>query len=69
MANINNKPVSLKVDKMYFDRIFEPNRRKLSTKIGRNFTQREYTAYLARKSLRIGIPKRSRKFSPRGFCI
>ena len=55
MANLINKPVSLKVDKLYFDNIFEPDRKKLSQKIGRNFTQREYTAYLARKRLRIRI--------------
>lgn len=53
MANINNRPVSIKVDKIYFDRIFEPGRKTLGVKIGRNFTQKEYTAYLARKKLRI----------------
>jgi len=69
MANMSNKPVSMNVDKLYFDRIFEPGRKKLSQKVGRNFTQREYTAYLARKKLRINMPKRSNKFAPRGFRL
>lgn len=63
MANITNRPVSIKVDKMYFDRIFEPGRKAIGVKIGRNFTQREYTAYLARKKLKIKntfAPRRSR---------
>lgn len=49
MAKRNIPVVSLKVDKTYFDRIFEPGRRNLGIKLGRNFTQRAYTEYLAKK--------------------
>ena len=68
MANINNRPVSIKVSKLYFDNIFEPDRKKLSQKIGRNFTQKEYTEFLARKQLKTKLPK-SNKFAPRGLRI
>lgn len=69
MANLNNRPVSIKVDKMYFDRIFEPDRKKLGVKIGRNFSQKEYTAYLARKKLKIHAPKMGRAFATRRFRL
>ena len=69
MANINNRPVSIHVDRVYFDRVFEPDRKKLGLKIGRNFTQKEYTAYIARKKLRINVPKRKNTFAPRRFSI
>jgi hypothetical protein len=68
MANINNKPVSIKVSKLYFDKVFEPDRKRLGVKIGRNFTQKEYTEFLARKKLKIKV-QRSNKFAPRGFRL
>ena len=55
MAQRNKQVVSLKVDKTYFDKIFEPGRRTLGIKIGRNFTQRAYTEYLAKKKFRGGL--------------
>ena len=69
MANVNNRPVSIRVDKDYFDKVFEPDRKKLSQKIGKNFNQREYTAYLARKKLRIKMPKMKNTFATRRFIL
>jgi hypothetical protein len=68
MANINNKPVSIKVSKLYFDKVFEPDRKRLGVKIGRNFTQKEYTEFLARKKLKIKV-QRNNRFAPRGFRL
>ena len=69
MANINNKHVTIRVDKTYFERVFEPERRNLGIKIGREFTQREFTAYIARKKLKIKTPKIKDNFSMGRFRL
>lgn len=68
MAN-RNKIVSIKVDKIYFENIFEPGRKALQNKLGINFSQPKYTAYIAMKKLNIKNPKLSNKFYPKKFII
>lgn len=62
---IRNKNVCIKVDKVYFDKIFEPERRKLQNKLGVNFTQSNFTAYMARSGAKIVYPKRNDRFAPK----
>lgn len=50
--------VHITVDKMYFDKCFEPQRRKLEKKLGVSFSQKSFTAYLARTQYYPKSPKK-----------
>lgn len=68
MVNKNKSAVTIKVDKYYFENIFEPQRRQLEKQVGRNFSQREFTAFQARSGARVVYPKKIRNintFGPR----
>jgi len=70
MAHKGNKPVHLMVDKTYFDKCFEPERRRLSNKMGITFTQKSFTAYIAASGARIKYPKirtirKDNRFAPK----
>ena len=60
-----NQNLCIKVDKYYFDRVFEPERKRLSTKFGINFTQPKFTAYIARSGATLKYPKRNNQFAPK----
>lgn len=49
--------VSIKVDKNYFEKFFEPERRRLSGKLGLNLSQQKFTAYIHRSGARLNFPK------------
>lgn len=65
MANRNRSTVHIKVDKNYFDKCFEPERIKLQNRIGINFSQANFTAYLAASGAKIKYQKMSKKFAPK----
>lgn len=64
MAN-KNRPVSISVHPLYFDRVFEPERRKLQDKLGVNFSQTKFTEYLVRSNSKIVYPKNKNTFAPK----
>jgi hypothetical protein len=49
--------VHIMANKKYFDRIFEPNRKKLEVKLGIKLSQPKFTEYLANNNLGINFPK------------
>jgi hypothetical protein len=49
--------VSVKMDKNYFEKFFEPERRKLSSKLGLNLSQTKFTSYLHRSGAQLIFPK------------
>lgn len=57
MSKDRNKVVHIFVDKHYFDNFFEPARKKLESDTGFRFTQKKFTAYLARSGAKIVYPK------------
>ena len=69
MGKNNKNLVHLVVDKNYFDNCFEPERRRLQTKLGiSNLSQAKFTAYLHASKNKINIQKRN-KFTSRGFRL
>ena len=64
MAKSRNS-VHLIVDRNYFDKCFEPERRRLSNKIGKDLSQSKFTAYLHASGARIRYPKKSNKYAPK----
>lgn len=73
MVNRNNSHVCINVDKSYFEKVFEPERKRLQKKWNINqFTQRQFTAVLAKSKINIKYPKLNNKFMPRrkrGFSL
>ena len=67
MANRNN--VSIKVDKHFFDNVFETNRRSLEAKLGRTLSQTKFTAMCNKMHFRLREPKQARKYLPKRFSI
>ena len=65
MANMKNKHVIIKVDKHYFDNFFEPERKRLGSIFGREFKQREFTAFISHSGAKIKYPKMNKKFFPK----
>ena len=64
MAKPNNG-VIIKVHKNFFDKIFEPERKRLQAKFGLSkFTQPQFTEFLAKSNIKITYPKRNNKFAP-----
>ena len=51
------KVVHIMANQLYFDRIFEPNRKKLETQLGIKLSQAKFTEYLAKNNLGIKFPK------------
>jgi hypothetical protein len=52
-----NQDVCIKVNKNFFDRIFEPERRRLSNKFGLNISHSKFTSYLANSNAKLSYPK------------
>ena len=65
MAKKNS--VCTKLDKDYYDKFFEPERRKLSSKLGINLSQQKFTSYLYRSGAKIQYPKVNKTFAPKRF--
>lgn len=63
MAKRNH--VSIKVDKDYFEKFFEPARINLSNKLGINFSQQKFTAYIQRSGAKLKFPKPKNTFAPK----
>ena len=63
MAKRNH--VSIKVDKDYYDKFFEPARRSLSNRLGYNFSQEKFTAYIHRSGAKLKFPKPRSTFAPK----
>lgn len=59
--------VNISVDRLYFERMFEPQRRKMERKMKVPLSQVKFTALVARKRLGIKVPKNFNKF--RGLKI
>ena len=54
MVNKNNRIVNIKVHSSYFDNIFEPERKKLASKLGLNdLSQTKFTEFLAKSNAQI----------------
>jgi len=51
------KVVHIMANQLYFDRIFEPNRKKLEIQLGIRLSQAKFTEYLAKNNLGINFPK------------
>ena len=51
------KSVHIVANKLYFDRIFEPSRKKLELKLKIRLSQDKFTEYLAKNNLGINFPK------------
>lgn len=56
--------VSIKVDKNYFEKFFEPERIRISRIKGCNFSQSSFTAFIAASGARLKYPKNSLKYGP-----
>jgi len=52
-----NKFVHIMASPLYFDKIFEPNRKRLELKLGIKLSQTKFTEYLAKNKLGIEFPK------------
>ena len=66
MANRINKRVGILVDKGFFDKVFEPERIRLQNKFGvKNFSQREFTSYVAKSGAKFAYPEMKKTFAPR----
>jgi hypothetical protein len=51
------KSVHIMANQLYFDRIFEPSRKKLELKLKIRLSQDKFTEYLAKNNLGINFPK------------
>jgi hypothetical protein len=65
MANRIKQGVSIKVHPLYFDNIFEPERKRLQNKLGVSFSQSKFTEYLAKSNAKIVYPKQRNNFAPK----
>jgi hypothetical protein len=63
------RPIHISTHYLYFERIFEPQRKKLEKKLKIPLSQTRYTELLARKSLGIKIPKNFNKLKRRRISI
>ena len=51
------KTVHIFANKIYFDKIFEPNRKKLEGQLGIKLSQAKFTEYLAKNNMGFKFPK------------
>jgi len=58
------KVVYLKVSELFFDKVFEPERKKMEKKIGVGLSQRSFTEYLAKRKIQFKLPKVNNKYAP-----
>lgn len=67
MAKKSNS-VRMNMHTSFFDNVFEPERRKLSKKIGMDVTQVKFTEFLAKSNAKITYPKIRSLPIKRGFA-
>lgn len=63
---IKIKPVHIKVHPLFFDNVFETNRKILEKKLKKPLTQVEFTGILANKG-KLRLKRMSNKFVPKEF--
>lgn len=61
------KGVCIRVHPLFFDNIFEKNRKALEKKFNKPLTQIEFTGILANNGIKIQLNKMSNKFAPKEF--
>lgn len=61
------KGVKINVHPLFFDNVFEKNRKALEKKFNKPLTQIEFTGILANNGVKIQLNKMSSKFAPRQF--
>ena len=49
--------VTVKMDRLFFDNIFEPARKDLAKQIGVKVGQLEFTRFLVKKNIKFRLPK------------
>ncbi len=54
---VRDKGVHVKLDKRFFDEIFEPARKELERQTGVNVGQLNFTEFLAKKKIKFKLPK------------
>ena len=54
--------VSVQLSKLFFDNVFEPERRKLEKQTGTRVTQVNFTEFLAKKKVKFVLQKPDNKF-------
>lgn len=67
-----DKGVTVKLHSKFFDEIFEPARKELEKQTGARFGQMNFTKFLAKKNIKIKLPKQKIKTNPpikRGFKL
>ena len=52
--------VSTKVDKDYFEKFFEPERRRINAKLNLNLSQTKFTAFIHQSGAKLTFPKQRR---------
>jgi hypothetical protein len=57
-----NNSVHISVDRLYFEKMFEPQRRRMEKKMKIPLSQSKFTELVARKRLGIKLPKNFNKF-------
>lgn len=67
MANRNKDFVHIKVDRNYFDKIFEPERRKAQARAGINLTQPAFTQMLWRANVKFKYGRKPAQSRKRGM--
>lgn len=58
----NRRHVSVHLSKLFFDNIFEPERKKLEKQTGTRVTQINFTEFLAKKKVKFVFPKQDKIF-------
>lgn len=66
MANSRKDLVCMKVHRSFFDRLFEPERRKAENRLGIKLSQAKFTEFVAKSNMPICKPKQNYKFAPGG---
>lgn len=57
MANRSNKYIHLYVDPVFYDTMFDSERKKMETKLGIKFTHPEFSKFLVKSRAKIVYPK------------
>jgi hypothetical protein len=67
MANINRKVVTIPVHKEWFDKIYEPERKRLAARFGKNnLSHSKFTEFMAKTNVQFKAPPINNKL---GFKI
>ena len=64
---MKNKSVHIITSHLYFDRVFEPQRKSMEKKLGMKLSQVRFTEMLAREKLGIKFPRNNLSSLPKQF--